>query len=373
MAILRNINGMLRGRLGNVVYQRSNNSKTFVRAYVANIKNPRTQSQCLVRAKMQPASAVYQKLQELLNHSQGEQPYISRNRFMSYALRAKAFPFLVKGAEYAAIPGEYRVSEGMLPTLTYDVQNVSTADNYNNLVTNLLISNGNANYANLVRDNFDRLSAGDQLTVVCAALNDDGDIEWALRRYAVDTSDDTVPQGFIVVGGRLNINLQDFFAVQVEVIAACIIRTSIVNGKYVYSTETFHLGSGFYAFVDATSYRAMIASYQAVEGGRSGSNLYLRKLVGNQPSSGVMPASADIISVMAALTSNNYVEVGAVQRADGLYILTTEEGGVNYICSADGDKLTQANQPISYASVKSGQFAGVWVIKRVEGGGEENA
>lgn len=126
--------GFLRGSVGSGTYTTSTASidgrrKQVVRQKVTNVNNPNTLAQIVQRMKMKPAHLIYDAFQKAagsvennpLSHSFEGVQYgnKSRLRFIQLAISGDPKAYVPKGINFA-VPGQYQVSEGSLPSLPWN-------------------------------------------------------------------------------------------------------------------------------------------------------------------------------------------------------------------------------------------------------------
>lgn len=168
------------GKLANTVGYRiplsANKITQGVRAYQPIVANPKTESQATQRMKMTAAVNFYRQLQVILNNAWQGQKYGSKSRqyFMSMAMsQLTGIPFVDKG-DKRFYPGEYKVSQGSIPT-----QSVTDISQGGVLQTSLVVNDvddftgtwGNLSQA-LINKNFG-LKNGDKLTFISVIRNGD--------------------------------------------------------------------------------------------------------------------------------------------------------------------------------------------------------
>ncbi len=120
MAKGNGIVSLITGKFGNLVGYRNTNSNNretqAIRAYVAQVFNPKSSNQALQRVKLTPAQNFYRAFQDPLDHAFQNVKFGQRNRqrFISLAMKMPSFPGVVKGSR--VIPAfPYQISEGSLP------------------------------------------------------------------------------------------------------------------------------------------------------------------------------------------------------------------------------------------------------------------
>lgn len=187
------------GKLANTVGYRiplsANKITQGVRAYQPIVANPKTESQATQRMKMTAAVNFYRQLQVILNNAWQGQKYGSKSRqyFMSMAMsQLTGIPFVDKG-DKRFYPGEYKVSQGSIPT-----QSVTAINAGGVLTTSLVVptgaditSNWGAYSQTLINNNFG-LRNGDKLTFI-AVIRQNGEYLPAYTYVVLNTeSEDAV-------------------------------------------------------------------------------------------------------------------------------------------------------------------------------------
>ena len=118
--------GLWRGKKGSSVFYKIKNSnsaqKQGIRERVYEVSNPKSSAQASQRMKMAPAQAFFNALSDILNRGAQGAKYggLTRQEFMSYALKmTTGFPYVQKG-ETAIVPGAYRIAKGSLGDIKLD-------------------------------------------------------------------------------------------------------------------------------------------------------------------------------------------------------------------------------------------------------------
>lgn len=118
--------GLWRGKKGSSVFYKIKNSnsaqKQGIRERVYEVSNPKSSAQASQRMKMAPAQAFFNALSDILNRGAQGTKYggLTRQEFMSYALKmTTGFPFVQKG-ESLVVPGAYRIAKGSLGDIKLD-------------------------------------------------------------------------------------------------------------------------------------------------------------------------------------------------------------------------------------------------------------
>lgn len=118
--------GLWRGKKGSSVFYKIKNSnsaqKQGIRERVYEVSNPKSSAQASQRMKMAPAQAFFNAMSDILNRGAQATKYggLTRQEFMSYALKmTNGFPYVQKG-ESLIVPGAYRISKGSLGDIKLD-------------------------------------------------------------------------------------------------------------------------------------------------------------------------------------------------------------------------------------------------------------
>lgn len=172
--------GLWRGRKGSNVFYRiansSNGQQQGIRQRVFDVANPKTAAQAQQRIKMRAAQNFYNALAPVLDRARQGVKYggLTRQDFMSAALKMKdGYPSIEKGNP-AAVPGEYLVAKGSLNEFTFDRINNNNIVFNSPVTVNFDLDGGSVLDATAVA----QLTAngsiheGDQLTVIiCKLIN----------------------------------------------------------------------------------------------------------------------------------------------------------------------------------------------------------
>jgi len=118
--------GLWRGKKGSSVFYKIKNSnsaqKQGIRERVYEVSNPKSSAQASQRMKMAPAQAFFNALSGILNRGAQGTKYggLTRQEFMSYALKmTTGFPYVQKG-DSLVVPGAYRIAKGSLGDIALD-------------------------------------------------------------------------------------------------------------------------------------------------------------------------------------------------------------------------------------------------------------
>lgn len=377
MAQIKSALGIIRGKVGNNIFaKRGKTNVVYLQGKDTNDSS--TDPQILVRARMRPASSTYQKLQQILNHSFNRHSVLlSRNDFMSYALRAEFFPYIEKGYVGAAIPGDYRITAGALNTITAQVDSEG-------IRTNIVVPAGAVmTGASIVKaeENADMIEAKDQLTWIMFGVDAYDTPRWFYTRTNIENTEDPLPVSFSASNGFLRIGKP---ANMKTVLAGCVIRTNLGN-TFMYSSEKLELNEDLYTekYMSSITYTAMLKSYKKGTTTQS-SDLYLDELAGDQPDTDSLPKyTTKLVSVLGKFGAptdekNYWAQVYAVSFAGKQYILTGTDANGEIICVspkgvAQGVKIGAGIVPAKYKYILGGyknSFAGTWDVGNLVNIGE---
>ena len=377
MAQIKSALGVIRGKVGNNIFaKRGKTNVVYLQGKDTNESS--TDPQILVRARMRPASSTYQKLQQILNHSFNRQSVLlSRNDFMSYALRAEFFPYLEKGYVGAAIPGDYRITAGALNTITAQVDG-------DGIRTNIVVPAGavmtGASIVN-AEENADMIADKDQLTWILFGVDAYDTPRWFYTRTNIEATDDPLPVSFSASNGFLRIGKP---ANMETVLAGCVIRTNLGN-TFLYSSEKLELNEDLFTekYMDANSYMAMLRSYKKGTTAQS-SDLYLDELAGDQPNTDTLPKyTTKLVSVQGKFGGGTdiksyWAKIYAVSFAGKQYILTAKSAnGEKYCVNPNGTArfvvvgsgLNERTVPVWYKYISDAykdNFDGIWDVGELD-------
>lgn len=173
--------GLWRGRKGSNVFYKiansSNGQQQGIRQRVFDVANPKTAAQAQQRIKMRAAQNFYNALAPVLDRARQGVKYggLTRQDFMSAALKMKdGYPSIEKG-DPAAVPGEYLVAKGSLNGFTFDRINNNEIVFNSPVTVNFDLDGGTvldeSAVAQLTANG--SIKVGDQLTVIyCKLIND---------------------------------------------------------------------------------------------------------------------------------------------------------------------------------------------------------
>lgn len=271
------INGMLRGKLGGVVYSRVNGEQ-ISRVKAESIKNPKTSAQMAQRAIFATATHAYSLMKPIVDHSREGVQYGAKTQqaFMKDALallRSRAAAddgnFLIPNVA-ALMANPYIVSKGSLTSPKNIEYNAD--DDYVKIksMDNPIINGDAAVTAKSFCDAL-QINKGDQITLVAIIGDDDQPVlgQYAEREYRrnkficaritvkADANDDEIvyseesgkfgtaaivegfdPNGFIAEAAT---NSVFTFSLKGKLLAFACIRSSKVDSKWLRSTESLTL------------------------------------------------------------------------------------------------------------------------------------
>lgn len=137
MAITHSLFGSARKRVGSVVLAKGQNGKTIVRNYQSQVKNPKSDAQCLQRAIFNTCTTAYSQLKTIVDHSfegvaygaQSQQYFMKRNLQLIRSMVAAGSPtnLSIKGNPFITL-NPFVISKGSLPYVP--VVNIDTNDKY---------------------------------------------------------------------------------------------------------------------------------------------------------------------------------------------------------------------------------------------------
>lgn len=176
--------GLWRGRKGSNVFYRiansSNGQQQGIRQRVFDVANPKTAAQAQQRIKMRAAQNFYNALAPVLDRARQGVKYggLTRQDFMSAALKMKdGYPSIEKG-DPAAVPGEYLVAKGSLNGFSWNrsvPQSNSIEFNAPVTLANLVEFDGDVTIDQTILDDITSngsVHEGDQLTIIaCKKVN----------------------------------------------------------------------------------------------------------------------------------------------------------------------------------------------------------
>lgn len=261
--------GLWRGRKGSNVFYKiansSNGQQQGIRQRVFDVANPKTAAQAQQRIKMRAAQNFYNALAPILDRARQGVKYggLTRQDFMSAALKMKGgYPSIEKG-DPAAVPGEYLVAKGSLNGFTFDRINGNQISFNSPVTVNFDLDGGYVLDAEAVA----QLTAngsiheGDQLTVIICKLINGSFIyvtESCLVKVGETLCEDlyfTINEPIAVVGTGDN-----------TLVAAAIIISRLSGDKYLRSNATMAIKlTALTEYYGDAARRAGIRSYMAAD------------------------------------------------------------------------------------------------------------
>ena len=390
------INGMLRGKLGGVVYSRVNGEQiSRVKAEV--VKNPKTTAQMAQRAIFATATQAYSLMKPIVDHSREGVKYGSKTqqKFMQDALallRTRAANddgnFLIPNVA-ALMANPFVVSKGSLTS----PQNVVWNDD------NAIIEISKINDTTVTTKSWcDGLgiNKGDQITLVAIVRDADQPVlgEYAGREYRrnkfiyaritvkADANDDEIVydgsssswgtaviiEGFTgsefevasTAGNKLNIEANG------DVLAFACIRSSKVDGKWLRSTESLVLASDQLLFNFNDIIPAWTEGSTALE---FDSTRYLNNAEVEKPINTTYSlVKADYIGENASGESQLGTDVAMVQKKAGnstTLVPITDDDRKVYTLKANGHLLLTSlysNSGVEYSVAQASKLIGQTLV-----------
>lgn len=357
---------VMRGKVGNVVgyaLKNSNNKeKQAFRAYVAQVSNPKTESQAIQRLKLAPAVNFYRQLSRILDNAWQGQRYgnESRQHFMSLAMKqSTGIPFILKG-DKRFYPGEYPVAEGSL------VRQSVTAISSNLLTTSLVSPGVTGTWGEfsqgVINKNFG-IQNGDKLTFIFAGTSASGEYLPAFSYVILDTAN-TSSAADVIAASNLSFAGAADAALQVGVINAVSnivagavilsrLDTASATPKWLRSNSTMFCSEAYKnAMMSSSAYQSAVMSYMNSDafqsdwylnqgitggssyvgpGGNSGSNLTVVSSQNYEIDFGSTIGSHD---VAIALMSDGTERAYRSNSADSRIMYLREQDLVSYVSAS---------------------------------------
>lgn len=344
------------GKLANTVGYRiplsANKITQGVRAYQPIVANPKTESQATQRMKMTAAVNFYRQLQVILNNAWQGQKYGSKSRqyFMSMAMsQLTGIPFVDKG-DKRFYPGEYKVSQGSIPT-----QNVTDINTGGVLTTSLRLaasSNLNGTWGEvsqaIINNNFG-IKNGDKLTFI-SVIRDNGEYLPAYT-YIILNTESTDPASEVVAASNLQLlpmEVNTEFYIGFDIVGATAANNNTVAGAIIVSrypqsgatwersTSTLFCTAAYKTqMMGADRYAAAAATYLENASSLS-SDWYLNS--GLSGSDAVTPSGGSSDSNVQVTGVNNVTFT--LTNTDG----TSGQASVAVVTYSDGSKKAAKNQ-----------------------------
>lgn len=357
------------GKLANTVGYRiplsANKITQGVRAYQPIVANPKTESQATQRMKMTAAVNFYRQLQVILNNAWQGQKYGSKSRqyFMSMAMsQLTGIPFVDKG-DKRFYPGEYKVSQGSIPT-----QSVTAINEGGVLTTSLVVpagaditSNWGGYSQTLINNNFG-LRNGDKLTFI-SVIRQNGEYLPAYTYVVLNTDSEDAVSDVLAASNLqlLPMNVDDSRFVGFSIVGHVGANGSTVAGAVIVSrypqtgatwersTATMFCTAAYKAnMMGADRYAAAAATYLASASSLS-SDWYLN--YGLSGSDAVTPSGGASDSNVQVTSVNN--QTFTLTKEDN----TTAQISVAIFTYSDGSKKAAKNQN-NFVCQKTGSIYG---------------
>lgn len=236
--------GLVKGKLGDIVGYRVTNSNDKVkqgwRPYRAHISNPKSFLQASQRVKINNITRNYGQLKEVIARGFESIKYggMSYQEFLRInMLNVPNGPWVEKGY-ITAVPGEYQISHGSLPTI-----NMRYNDNTSAYISNLASSpaeSGNsvtlAAFSTKIITANPWLQDGDQLTFIAVLEYEGGAFDYRVASVTLDTTSTTksfpvTTKGQIDIGSTILVDNDANYGIDADsgledealVAAACIL------------------------------------------------------------------------------------------------------------------------------------------------------
>lgn len=371
--------GRVRGSIGNTTYRRiygkSNESAVYDK--VLEVANPKTANQILQRAKMAPAQKFYEAFKSVLDHSrQGLQAgEITRRAFMSEVMKKefRSWKFVPKGFP-GVVPSPYPISKGSLPSVGnvdfYEAVAWSKKDTptFPGLSAKSAgqepIEDTDVISSILLKDNKNRLQAGDELTflfvVAPADLQSDENICMSVS-FVLDTENGVaLPALFGAdASGNLVVSPKSVYGDDALVVAAACIHSRKVGSSWQYSSEVMTLEPSFtITWGNSRAYREMMASYGAAGYNDANSRRQLQQATNQQYNgnigAGKWYADWDGTPITYLLSTTQVVSGG--KKAQPIVSLFVDN---NFVIGKDGEKIAKPNtNPVEYVTKTDIGWAG---------------
>lgn len=359
------------GKLANTVGYRiplsANKITQGVRAYQPIVANPKTESQATQRMKMTAAVNFYRQLQVILNNAWQGQKYGSKSRqyFMSMAMsQLTGIPFVDKG-DKRFYPGEYKVSQGSIPT-----QSVTDINAGGVLTTSLVVpvgadiaSNWGAYSQTIINNNFG-LRNGDKLTFI-SVVRQNGEYLPAYTYVVLNTESEDAVSDVLAASNLqlLPMSVDDSRFVGFSIVGHVGANGSTVAGAVIVSrypqsgttwersTATMFCTAAYKAqMMGADRYAAAAATYLNSASSLS-SDWYLN--YGLSGSDTVNPAGGSSDSNIQVTGVNN--ETFTLTNTDG----TQGQASVAIVTYSDGSKKAAKNQNDFLCQTSGGSYEAV--------------
>lgn len=349
--------GRVKGSVGNVTYRRiygvANASAMYDK--VLEVANPKTASQIIQRAKMQPAQKFYEGFKSVLNHClQGRQPgEITRRAWMSMHMKSsfRRSSYVQKGWE-GIVASPYIVSKGVLPTVGpafFDdegLENHVPTFGLKYAASTEELRSVDVMSAALLAANPGRLQVGDELTFLFLVTDDYTGAEAYPLIVSFVLDPNTGGEVPLLMGGNKSGEMyaqpQALDPVTFACVAAACIHSRKVGDAWLYSSEEMSLLVDYEVeWTNSRAYNQMMASYGA-EGFNATNGRRVLQQATNQPYNGKIVTLAHLdanrkITYLGSVREN----VDASKMADNIIGVFTSDG------TAAGNLINQYGQPIT--------------------------
>ena len=364
--------GFLRGSIGSVTYSTRKNKAgkkvQIARQKAESVSNPNSTAQILQRMKLGPAQRFFDAFEEvvakgILSHSFESVPYgsASRQHFISLAMKKADAVYVPKGVDFF-VPGEYQVSEGSLPTISYFNQLTAEEAAQNTL---LIDFNGEPLTEEMV-DAFCEehvIEQGMQVTLIGARAVANGRYEPFATRILMkeglasdyDINVQLYDNGVIVVGDET-----------IAAVAIIMSKGSQESNDYR-STQTMKFVNGYDSLKSLDALQAAIASYQeGYEVNSLNSQWYLNQDNGQAFNGRVEMISASFVNgesdwkrnLLAGLQVSGDTLKYVIYTTDGtedgeIYVVDSHDGSGRRLVPRDGSlgKYIVDPKPVTFAKL----------------------
>lgn len=273
-----NIFGAISGKIGGTIFYRRKNSKynQGTRAYIADVKNPKSMGQARQRMTMKAVQNLYAALAEIINRAYQSTAYgnPSRIKFLGNAMRNFQGPWLEKGSS-AVIPFAVNIAEGTLgriapvigegnSQMTTNIPYAATGS-YGNVDADAAFGLGNVgDISKALLNAGGIINAGDQVTIVRFLANEGSEPFADVVSFIVDPASVETIEGAIFrthEGNVVDINSGDY---DYLCASAFILSREGLSGQHMRSTSPLVVNTASPAiamyFSDA-QYQQAILSY----------------------------------------------------------------------------------------------------------------
>lgn len=259
--------GLWQGKKGSNVFYKiansSNGQQQGIRQRVFDVANPKTAAQAQQRIKMRAAQNFYNALAPVLDRARQGVKYggLTRQDFMSAALKMQdGYPSIEKG-DPAAVPGEYLVAKGSLNEFTFDRINNNSIVFNSPVTVDFDLDGGTVldetAVAKLTANG--SIKVGDQITVIlCKLIN--GSFIYVTESCLVKVGETLCEDLYFPIGEpKAVVGIGDN-----TLVAAAIIISRLSGDKYLRSNATMAIKrTALTDYFGDTARRAGIRSYMA--------------------------------------------------------------------------------------------------------------